>query len=166
MSQPPFIQYAYLDFKDDEAVDNFYSALKEEVEDYPRMLTLHIFKERSPSLQNEIIEILDAWHTHTIRKKGIDKLLQEHRPTLVFCAVGGDELDAEEFYHSRLENTDTQGLLFELIIKAMLEEKEIRKCAVEDCERYFIPSTKGREQQYCSVACKQRAYRLRQKISR
>ena len=96
MSQPSFIQYAYLDFKDDEAVDNCYSALKEEVEAYPRMLTLHIFKERSPSLQNKIIEILDAWHTHTIRKKGIDKLLQEHRPTKVFRADGGDELNTEE----------------------------------------------------------------------
>ena len=168
MSQPSFIQYAYLDFKDDEAVDNFYFALKEEVEAYPRLLTLQIFKERNPSLQNEIIEILDAWHTHTIRKKGIDKLLQKHRPTLVFCAVGGDELSAEEFYHSRLENTDTQGLLFELIIKAMLEEKEIQKCAAEDCDKYFMPvGPNAWRMKYCSERCRlreaQKRYRQRKK---
>lgn len=168
MSQPLFIQYAYLDFKDDEAFDNFYFALKEEVEAYPRLLTLHIFKDRSPSLQNEIIEILDAWHTHTIRKKGIDKLLQEHRPTKVFRADGGDELSPEEFYYEALVNSDTRGVLFELIITSIKTGEEIQKCAAEDCDKYFMPvGPNAWRMKYCSERCRlreaQKRYRQRKK---
>lgn len=165
MSQPSFIQYAYLDFKNDEAVNHFYETLKEEVE-ANKIKTLPYFwlviKIKSPCLQNEIIEILDAWYTNTVRKKGIDKRLQNRRPSVVFCAEGGDEFDAEEFYLSRFENTDTQGLLFELIIKAMLEKKEIRKCVAEDCDKYFIPmGTNAWRMKYCSERCREREAKRR-----
>ena len=168
MSQPLFIQYAYLDFKDDEAVDNFYFALKEEVEAYPSMLTLILLKDRSPRLQNEIIEILAAWHTHTIRKKGIDKLLQEHRPTKVFRADGGDELSSEEFYYEGLVNSDTRGVLFELIITSIKTGAEIQKCTAEDCDKYFMPvGPNAWRMKYCSERCRlreaQRQYRQRKK---
>ncbi len=156
MRQPSFIQYAYLDLKDDEAVNHFYEALKEEVEANPRILTLHIFKTRSPGLQNEIIKVLDVWHTNTVRKAGIDEWLQKHRPTKVFRADEGDELGTEEVYYYELKNADTRGLLIEQITEAMVEGKKIQKCAAEDCERYFIPTPRGRNQEYCSRQCYER----------
>lgn len=43
----------------------------------------------------------------------------------------------------------------------LASESEIRQCEAEDCQRYFIPNPSGKEQRFCSNACKQKAYRKR-----
>lgn len=171
MRQPSFIQYAYLDLKDDEAVNHFYEALKEEVEANHNIKILPysvVVKVRNPRLQNEIIEILNAWHTNTVRKAGIDERLQNHSPIRVFRADEGDEFGTEEVYYVEIVNVDTRGLLFEQIMQAMLEGKKIRKCAAEDCDKYFVPvGLNAWRMKYCSERCRlreaQRRYRQRKK---
>jgi len=44
-------------------------------------------------------------------------------------------------------------------------DDEVRQCAAEDCKRYFFPNPSGKEQKFCSNACKQKAYRKRKKLS-
>jgi len=41
--------------------------------------------------------------------------------------------------------------------------KELKQCVAENCERDFIPNPSGKEQQFCSNSCKQKAYRQRKK---
>jgi len=40
---------------------------------------------------------------------------------------------------------------------------QIDRCYAGGCDKIFIPAPRGKEQRYCSNACKQRAYRERQK---
>lgn len=153
MSQPLFIQYAYLDLGDDQAVDNFWEALKE-TKNTPSSV---LFKERNPKLQKDILRVLSAWHTNSVSKEGIDKWLHKNRPEKIFTALPGKEGD-KEIYLYKLEKGDLRGVLIEQIILAMLQGKEIRKCAAEDCQKYFIPTPRGRNQKYCSRQCYERIY--------
>jgi len=58
------------------------------------------------------------------------------------------------------------AVLYEWLTHDIIEEGRIIKvCAAEDCSNIFIPNPSGKEQRFCSHACKQKAYRRRKKLS-
>lgn len=42
-------------------------------------------------------------------------------------------------------------------------ENELRQCEAEDCQKYFVPTPRGRNQRFCSKTC---YYRIRKRIER
>lgn len=52
--------------------------------------------------------------------------------------------------------------LYKWIAHAIIEERRtIKFCAAEDCQNLFIPTPRGREQEYCSRQCYERIYSRR-----
>jgi hypothetical protein len=59
-------------------------------------------------------------------------------------------------------NSDTRGVLFELIITSMKAGEEIQKCTAEDCDKYFMPvGPNAWRMKYCSTRCREREAKRR-----
>jgi len=168
-NQPYFIQYTYLDLEDGIAVDDFLTDVKQSELLKEFEPTLYIDSE----LQKEIKFVLDAWYIKKVTSSvvdineglEVDKWLQKNRPSLVFYSVhtGKEFFTDDEEYYQGYQNLDLKGFLIEEIIENMMNGKKIKKCV--ECGRFFIPNPSGKEQRFCSNACKQKAYRKRKNSS-
>ena len=151
-NQPICVQFAYLDLNDKIAVNDFIEEANAQ---------LNIDFEIKQEWQKEILAVLDAWHLGEIKTRGLDEWIQEKRPqNSLVCTV--NDL-GEEIYVINVENVTLLGLFVREMVELMTSGKEIRQCEASDCKKYFIPTPRGRNQEYCSKTC---YHRIRKRIER
>lgn len=169
-NQPCFIQYAYLDLKNEYVVNDFLESVEQSDEFQEMISPMPPRLSVSSNLQKHILFVLNAWHSENVSSDVIisdpqanvwievETWLQEHRPQPKFRAMKRDFVEAEEEYHDGYANLDLRGFLVEEIIEAMSSGRKIQRCQAEDCKKYFVEAPQGSQQKYCSAKCRNRMW--------
>ncbi len=164
-NQPFFIQDAYLDLNNEYECTDFLESVKEPAKQafetyFPELRDLKQFEPRlfaRTNWQKDIQDFLNAWYKGDIVAREKDKWLNEQFPRKEIVSDNLSEIGEETFMVGYV-NLNLMGFLATEISEALNNGKKLRKCEALDCDRYFLPAPHGKEQRYCSMRCRKRAY--------
>ena len=92
----------------------------------------------------------------------INDRLPRWRKKLIFLLDAEDKIDEDTTKRNYIvayvpdDPILLMSYILDQLVTLLADNKEIRQCAAEDCQKYFLPTPRGRNQEYCSKQCYER----------
>ena len=100
--------------------------------------------------------------------------MKAYSTSINVCIIANNSEEARDilrkqmskFTDRTMRKTATRGFSKEVDIKNLFNLGLVQQCAAEDCQKYFVPTQRGKPQRYCTMRCRKRIYSRKRRIER